>query len=248
MSSMLRLTLLSLMLGALAGCATPFGDRGDGAPIEDRAESDRPASAPQTTAATRAPKVATAPAPSTKSAVPRGAKLPPTGPRAAVPLPPLPPAQPPQLAAIDRAPPSAQSTLPPIVPVLPDEPAPSPSPAPAPAPVEPPPQFTPPVQSLVNAARQSAREGNWDRAQAALERAVKLAPSKSLLWQQLAYTHMHTGQLDRAREVAQRALTLAAADGKENVSAWKLIAEIEQARGNATAAAAAQANVARLTP
>ena len=50
------------------------------------------------------------------------------------------------------------------------------------------------------------------------------------------------------QDLRKRALTLAAADGRENVSAWKLIAEIEQARGNAAAAAAAQANVARLTP
>ena len=247
MSALVRLVHASFLAGALTGCATPFGNGGDAAPIEDRAQTPRSASPPAVTAASRAPKVVTAPSTTYNGTSPRGVKLPDTaGPRMAVPLPPLPPAEPPQLAAIDRAPPSAQSALPPVVPVVPEEPAPS-SP-PAPAPVEPPPQFTPPVQSLVNAARQSAREGNWDRAQAALERAVKLAPSKSLLWQQLAYTHMHTGQLDRAREVAQRALTLAAADGRENVSAWKLIAEIEQARGNATAAAAAQANVARLTP
>lgn len=247
MSAMLRLGLVSLLLGTLAGCATPFGDGGDAAPIEDRADNRRPATSPPVAAAPRAPKVATVPAAPAKGAQQRGLRLPDSAaPRGAVPLPSLPPAQPPQFAAIDRAPPSAQSALPPVVPVLPEEPAPSMTPAPAP--VEPQPQFSAPVQSLVNAARQSAREGNWDRAQAALERAVKLAPSKSLLWQQLAYTHMHTGQLDRAREVAQRALTLAVADGRENVSAWKLIAEIEHARGNAAAAAAAQANVARLSP
>ena len=106
--------------------------------------------------------------------------------------------------------------------------------------------LSPAVQGLLAAAQQSASQGNWDRAQAALERAIKLAPARSVLWQRLAYTHLQTGQLDRAREVAQRALVLAAVDGQENVAAWRLIAAIEQARGDGAAATTARANVTRL--
>lgn len=102
------------------------------------------------------------------------------------------------------------------------------------------PALSPAVQSLVSAADTAAAEQNWDRAQASLERAVKLAPSNSVVWQKLARTQMHSGDLTRAREVAQRALTLAPANSAEQASAWSLIADIEQARGDGAAARAAR--------
>ena len=109
-----------------------------------------------------------------------------------------------------------------------------------------PPALSPAVQSLVTAANTAAAERNWDRAQAALERAVKLAPAKSSVWRQLAAVHLQSGNPERAREVVQRALSLAAADGRENVAAWRLLGDIEQARGDTGAAQLARANAARL--
>jgi len=158
----------------------------------------------------------------------------------------------PQLALTNKAPGQATPELSfPAEPLPPEEPgtetlAPDEADTPAASSAPPAPALSPAVQSLVNAANTAAAEQNWDRAQAALERAVKLAPYKSSVWRQLAYTHLKSGNLERAREVVQRALSLAANDGHENVAAWRLLGDIEQARGDAGAAQMARANAARL--
>ena len=231
--------LLALMLVTLGGCASPFGAAEQPAPIEDRAHPRAAvahAASPtvvKTTPLAEQPRFITRPL--TTPSAPQGARVLPA----------------PQLAMIDRSRQPPLSSVPlvaqPLSPadltsersdeeqakalgVLPAAPA-----------------LSPAVQSLVTAANTAAAQHNWDQAQAALERAVKLAPSKSSVWQQLANTHLQSGNLERAREVAQRALSLAAADGRENVAAWRLIGDIEQARGDASAAQLARATAARLT-
>ncbi|MEQ8659987.1 MAG: tetratricopeptide repeat protein, partial [Gammaproteobacteria bacterium] len=92
------------------------------------------------------------------------------------------------------------------------------------------------AQSLLTAAVQAAAAGEWDRAQAALERAVRLAPQDAELWRQLAYTHYRAGDLEQAAAHAGRAVALAPDDS----AGWQLIADIESARGNAAAAARAR--------
>ena len=96
------------------------------------------------------------------------------------------------------------------------------------------------VQSLVAAAMQLAGRGEWDRAQAALERALKLSPNDSSLWTQLAFTHYRRGTLKQAEELAQRALSLASARPGEQAAALRLIADIETAQGNSVQAASAR--------
>ena len=96
------------------------------------------------------------------------------------------------------------------------------------------------VQSLVAAAMQLAGRGEWDRAQAALERALKLSPNDSSLWTQLAFTHYRQGTLKQAEELAQRALSLASARPGEQAAALRLIADIETAQGNSVQAASAR--------
>ncbi|MCZ6894395.1 MAG: tetratricopeptide repeat protein [Gammaproteobacteria bacterium] len=96
------------------------------------------------------------------------------------------------------------------------------------------------VQSLVAAAMQSVGRGEWDRAQAALERALKLSPNDSSLWTQLAFTHYRKGTLKQAAELAQRALSLVSARPGEQAAAWRLIADIETAQGNSVQAASAR--------
>lgn len=96
------------------------------------------------------------------------------------------------------------------------------------------------VQSLVAAAMQSVGRGEWDRAQAALERALKLSPNDSSLWTQLAFTHYRKGTLKQAAELAQRALSLVSARPDEQAAAWRLIADIETAQGNSVQAASAR--------
>ncbi|MEE2983396.1 MAG: tetratricopeptide repeat protein [Pseudomonadota bacterium] len=96
------------------------------------------------------------------------------------------------------------------------------------------------VQSLVAAAMQLAGRGEWDRAQAALERALKLSPNDSSLWTQLAFTHYRRGTLKQAEELAQRALSLASARPGEQAAALRLIADIETAQGKSVQAASAR--------
>ncbi len=92
------------------------------------------------------------------------------------------------------------------------------------------------TQSLLSAAVQAAALGEWDRAQAALERAVKLSPQDAELWRQLAYTHYREGDLAQAAAHAERAVALAPA----SAAGWALVADIESARGNEAAAARAR--------
>lgn len=96
------------------------------------------------------------------------------------------------------------------------------------------------TQSLLGAAVQAAAAGEWDRAQAALERAVKLSPQDAELWRQLAYTHYREGDLAQAAAHAERAVALA----PESAAGWALVADIETARGNAAAAERARRKAA----
>jgi len=238
--AVMRAALLALLVMSVSGCAGLFGAPEPPAPIEDRmhkrAETVPPVSTgAKTTPLPEQPTFKARPL-TTRPAVPAGAI-----------------AAAPALAMSNRtAPPSVPELSFPAEPLAPEDDGMSlpdnavdELPATAPASV-PPPALSPAVQSLVNAANTAAAEKNWDRAQAALERAVKLAPAKSSVWRQLAYTHLQSGDPERAREVVQRALSLAAADGRENVEAWRLLGDIEQARGDAAAAQIARANAARL--
>ena len=233
-----RAVPLGLMLLALSGCAGLFGPPAEPAPIEDRAH---PRVAPARAVA--APVAKTIPLPEQPRFV--------TRPSQASSAPARAPATPgAQLAMTDKSPQRPLSSLPfGAEPLPPDDLSSEPleqngATAPDAMPVAP--ALSPAVQSLVAAANTAAARRDWDQAQAALERAVKLAPAKSSVWQQLARTHLQSGDVERAREVAQRALSLAAADGRENVAAWRLIGDIEQARGDAGAAQMARATASRL--
>lgn len=97
----------------------------------------------------------------------------------------------------------------------------------------------PTAQNLLEAATAAAARGEWERAQAALERAVKVAPDDNDLWRQLAFTHFRQGAHPQALQFARRSL-----EGTPSVemaaASWRLIADIEEARGNTAAAAEAR--------
>lgn len=86
------------------------------------------------------------------------------------------------------------------------------------------------VQSLFAAAMQSATRGDWDRAQAALERALRLAPEDADLWRELAYTQLRQGELAQAGHTAERALALVRARDGDTGPVRRLIASIDAAR------------------
>ena len=227
-----------LMVAAVSGCAGLLGPAEQAAPIEDRAQQrvdrPRPPAAPLRPSATAQPKSA-----SRGAAVPGARRLPDTRATPGIAMPDKTPSL--SLLAPTPLPPEAAEKN------TPDGRAPGDEELDASnALTRAAPALSPAVQSLVVAANIAAAQKNWDRAQAALERAVKLAPSQASVWRQLAYTHLQSGDLERAREVAQRALSLASADGRENVAVWRLIGDIEQARGDTAAAQAARTNAARL--
>ena len=230
-----RAVLVVLLAVALSGCAGLFGPPEPPAPIEDRNRKRVATAAPapintgaKTIPLPEQPRLAARPLISKPAAATNSRMVPGS-----------------ELAMTDSEP---ASTLPelsfPAEPLAPNDDSVAPAEATGAEPA--PPALSPAVQSLVTAANTAAAERNWDRAQAALERAVKLAPAKSSVWRQLAAVHLQSGNPERAREVVQRALSLAAADGRENVAAWRLLGDIEQARGDAGAAQLARANATRL--
>jgi Tetratricopeptide repeat len=94
----------------------------------------------------------------------------------------------------------------------------------------PPKPSDPAVQSLVKAAREAAARGEWERAQAALERALKLDSDDASLWTQLAYTHFRRGDLDQAKELAERGLVQASTGNQDDAATRRLLQQIEAAR------------------
>lgn len=90
----------------------------------------------------------------------------------------------------------------------------------------------PAATQLLAAARQASASGDYQKAMAALERGLKLAPRDHELWQQLAYTHYQSGDLDQAFALAQRALSLTALNSPRRADSWRLISAIERARGD----------------
>lgn len=107
-------------------------------------------------------------------------------------------------------------------------------------PAEPPrPLRHPTAQNLLEAATAAAARGEWERAQAALERAVKVAPDDNDLWRQLAYTHFRQGAHPQALQFAHRSLE-GTPSAPMAAASWRLIADIEDARGNVAAAAEAR--------
>ena len=233
-----RALLMVLTLVTLSGCAGLFGVPAEPAPIEDRA---RPRAAPARTVS--APVAKSIPLPEQPRFITRPPAKPDT-PAGARSLPA------PQLAMTDKPSQRPLSSLPlGAEPLPPDdftaEPL-EPNGVSAADVIRTAPTLSPAVQSLITAANTATTNRDWDQAQAALERAVKLAPTKSSVWLRLAQTHLLSGDLERAREVGQRALSLAAADGDENVAAWRLIGDIEQARGDVSAAQVARTTATRL--
>ena len=85
------------------------------------------------------------------------------------------------------------------------------------------------ASALLTAALKAVSEGEWERAQSALERAIRLAPDDHDLWRQLAYTHLRQGQFAQARELANRSLQLAGGDSAARARSQRLLDDIAAA-------------------
>jgi len=105
----------------------------------------------------------------------------------------------------------------------------------------------PAVVSLLNTASAQSRAGDHARAAATLERAIAIEPNNAWLWHRLAGTRLAEGRLDQATSLAAKSNSLATADRSLQADNWKLIAEARRRQGDTVAAAAAEAQAARLS-
>ena len=92
------------------------------------------------------------------------------------------------------------------------------------------------VSVLSGNAEDATSYGDWEKAQAALERAVKVSPKDYMLWRRLAYSHYRQGNDQLALSSARRALNLAEEVGGNISFVWELIGDIEASIGNHKAA------------
>ncbi len=199
-----------LVLAVLAGCASPGGVP---APIEERSGQGAAAkgAAPATgTAVAAAPAVRAIPLPNTPA--PEALAL-------AEPLPELESLAPPPAEAVAGTLAATAPARAPVTRLVPSSSA---------------------VRSLLDSARSAGDAGDWERAQATLERALKLAPRDAAAWLQMAEVHFRRGAIDQSHEFAQRALVLAGPAGADDPGIWSLMADVEMARGNLDAAAEAR--------
>jgi len=182
---------------------------------------------------------------------------------------PKPKPKPKPLEQVATAPPSSQSeppaaTEPPVAtespakaeppagtePVARTEPPAEPlAPKPAPAPkrdvalptAEITPQGNQAVVALQHSARQDVARCDWDRAAAALERAVRLEPKNAGIWHDLAQIRLQQRQYKQAEDLAAKSNTLAGKDRQVKSRNWKVISVSRRARGDDAGADAAQA-------
>lgn len=92
------------------------------------------------------------------------------------------------------------------------------------------------AQSLLVEAIRAATLGDWARAQAQLERAVRIEPRDAALWRQLAYTRLKQGEVEAAEQLAQRARDLSV-DRDSIDESEALLSDIRAARAGVRPAA-----------
>jgi hypothetical protein len=208
-----RLAGVLVLLTAVAGCA--IGPARYPAPVEDRAVRTRPLPPP------------------------------PPPPRSTVEVRPLAPEEPIVPRSATEGGPFQGQPLP----------APQPAPgaaAPAPsteAPAAPPPALTarerpsnPATVALIDSAGRYAGSGEFERAAAAYERALRIDPRNAGLWHDLAVIRYQQRRYQQAESLASKANGLASpADTRLRAQNWKLIAQSRRALGDAAGADAAEA-------
>jgi tetratricopeptide (TPR) repeat protein len=103
---------------------------------------------------------------------------------------------------------------------LPSAPAAPPSVA---APGRPPRETAGATQALLAQSRSARAAGNYPQANAAIERALRIAPDDASLWVELGEIELASGNQAQAATLARKALTLAANDSVTAADARKLL-------------------------
>ena len=107
----------------------------------------------------------------------------------------------------------------------------------------------PAVLSLLNRANHDQQNGDFARAAASIERALKIEPDNAWLWHRLALARFEQGQMGQATALAAKSNNLLGADpGNRALVAknWLLIARVHTRRGEHVAAKAATDRARRI--
>ena len=95
------------------------------------------------------------------------------------------------------------------------------------------------IVALVEAARTDTDGGNFIKATAALERALRIEPRNPRLWHELAQLKLKEGDDVQATNMAARSNTWAGTDKMLRAANWRLIGEAKRSTGDEAAARAA---------
>ena len=95
------------------------------------------------------------------------------------------------------------------------------------------------VIALAEAARADGDGGNFTKAAAALERALRIEPRNPRLWHELAQLKLKEGDYAQATNMAARSNTWAGTDKMLRAANWRLIGEARRSLGDETGARAA---------
>ncbi|MCB1876010.1 MAG: hypothetical protein KDH88_08555 [Chromatiales bacterium] len=104
----------------------------------------------------------------------------------------------------------------------------------------------PAVFELVQQAERSAKAQEWSRADASLERALRLEPDNPYLWFRRASFELRRGLTKDAMASAAKSNSLAGKDRRLRVWNWELIADVQRRMGNEAGVRAAEAQAEKL--
>ena len=88
------------------------------------------------------------------------------------------------------------------------------------------------VVALLESAREAERGGQYGRAAAALERALKVEPRNPRLWHRLATVRYRQGRHPEAEALARRSMSLSPGDAKLASRNWRVIAAARHGQGD----------------
>lgn len=99
------------------------------------------------------------------------------------------------------------------------------------------------VLALLSSARQAAMDGELTRAEAFLERALRIEPRNPVLWHYMAKLRLHQGRLKQAAGLAAKSNSLDRNDKTLQADNWRIIAHARHQQGDVEGAKRAQEKV-----
>lgn len=99
---------------------------------------------------------------------------------------------------------------------------------------------SPAVVKLLNHAREATQEGDYQKAEALLERTVRIEPRNAALWHYLAKLRLHQGRLKEAIGLASKSNSLARSNNRLKADNWRIIAHARHQSGDIYGAKEAQ--------